>query len=40
MVTLLGYAGQAAWHVDREGLHIAVPGFESDFPVVFRLEVD
>ncbi|MFR2747765.1 MAG: alpha-L-fucosidase C-terminal domain-containing protein, partial [Roseburia hominis] len=39
-VTLLGYAGQAAWHVDREGLHIAAPGFESDFPVVFRLEVD
>lgn len=39
-VTLLGYVGQAAWHVDREGLHIAAPGIESDFPVVFRLEVD
>lgn len=40
VVTLLGYVGQAAWHVDREGLHIAAPGIESDFPVVFRLEVD
>ena len=39
-VTLLGYVGQAAWHVDREGLHLAAPGIESDCPVVFRLEVD
>ena len=39
-VAILGSDVRPDWRVDKEGLHIAAPGIESDFPVTIRVTTD
>ena len=38
-VEILGY-GQAEWHRDEAGLHVAAPGYGSEYPVVLKVCVE